>query len=121
MLTSACLLFLCPLVPGALQDGSLTKSPDLDAPEVWNLSLQEARALALRGNLDLREAEESVQQAHQGYMGSFGAFEWRFQANATYQDATREVTSSFLSGGNLIEAQDSTLDFSFNRPLTTGA
>ena len=77
--------------------------------------------MALRGNLDLLDSEETVQQAHLSYMGSFGAFEWRFKANATYRDATREVTSSFLSGGNLIEAKDHTFDFSFNRPLTTGA
>ncbi len=121
MFTATCLLLLCPLAPGAVQEGTPSEGLDLDAPEIWNLSLQEARALALRGNLDLREAEESVQQAHQGYMGSFGAFEWRFKASGTYQDATREVTSSFLSGGNLIEAQDHTLNFSFNRPMTTGA
>jgi outer membrane protein len=121
MLNPLIILFLTSPVPCAVQDGSENSDQAARTEEVWNLSLKEARALALRGNLGLREAEEAVQQAHQGYMGSFGAFEWRFKANAKYQDATREVTSSFLSGGNLIEAQDNTFDFSFNRPLTTGA
>ncbi|MBL4771046.1 MAG: TolC family protein, partial [Planctomycetes bacterium] len=121
MLTSLCLLFLFTPTTCVTQEDSAAVESASQSPEIWHLSLEEARAMALRGNLDLLDSEETVQQAHLSYMGSFGAFEWRFKANATYRDATREVTSSFLSGGNLIEAKDHTFDFSFNRPLTTGA
>ncbi len=121
MVTSQILLTLMPLAFSPIQVEEPAPATVSTESQVWQLSLKEARAMALDGNLDLREEEEAVQQAHHSYLGSFGAFEWNFKANATYQDATREVTSSFLSGGNLIEAQDQTVDFSFNRPLTTGA
>jgi len=113
----AALLFLL-----AFQDTPAPASapPQTAEPERWALSLPEARALALRGNLDLQLAEESVQQAHFGYMGSFGAFEWNFKAQGSYTDSTREVTSSFLSGGNVIKSQNDGLNFTFERPLQTG-
>ena len=75
----------------------------------------------MRGNVELRIAEEEVQQAHFNHVGSYGAFEWRFRADATYTDAEREVTSSFISGGDRIESTDSRLNFVFERPLRTGA
>ncbi len=121
MVTSQILLLLTPLLLAPLQGGDPSEAPVQGEEQIWRLSLKEARTMALKGNLDLRVAEEAVQQAHHGYLGSFGAFEWNFRATATYQDATREVTSSSLSGGSLIESQDHTLNFSFNRPLTTGA
>ncbi|MCP5021531.1 MAG: TolC family protein [bacterium] len=121
MQTAQIFLPLIPLVLSPIVEANPVQDGEPEGGQVWHLSLKEARAMALLGNLDLRESEEAVQQAHASYLGSFGAFEWNFKANATYRDATREVTSSFLSGGNLIEAQDSTFDFSFNRPLTTGA
>ncbi|MEZ6004247.1 MAG: TolC family protein [Planctomycetota bacterium] len=107
---------LCALVLLLLPQGTTPEIPD-----VWHLGLEEARALALRGNLDLRVAEEAVQQAHFRHLGSFGAFEWRFNGDLTYRDATRETSSSFLSGGNLIESQTTSYNLRLQRPFETGA
>ena len=107
----------------ASNSGQQPNSPALGVVkkvDPWRLDLAEARALALRGNLDLRLAEESVQQAHFAYMGSFGAFEWRFRAGANYTDAEREVTSSFLEGGTRIKSKNEGVNFAFERPLRTG-
>ena len=116
---SACL----PLALASPPPSGAPSEPQESAGEVepWRLDLNTARTLALRGNLDLRIAEESVQQAHFSYVGSFGAFEWRFRADATYTDAEREVTSSFISGGARIKSETNRLNFVFERPLQTGA
>lgn len=106
---------------GWSQDAEDASAGQGRAQEPWRLDLETARALALRGNVELRIAEEQVQQAHFTHVGSFGAFEWRFRADATYRDAEREVTSSFISGGARIKSESQNLQFSFVRPMRSGS
>ncbi len=114
---------LCLLLPSGAwaQDAEVSQGNPAQPAPPWRLDLETARALALRGNVELRIAEEQVQQAHFTHVGSFGAFEWRFRADATYRDAEREVTSSFISGGARIKSESQNLQLSLVRPMRTGS
>jgi len=99
---------LCLLAPLSAQE-----------PQVLELTIFEAARIAQGNNLDLRLAQVQTEITHFESLGSWGAFDWVFDASATYSDSTREG-AGFLSGGAEVETEVSALDVSFTRPLETG-
>lgn len=104
---------------GLAQDVSPPGSAPADGAPL-QLDLQQALELAMQNNLTLRLAEVDSEVASYDHLGSWGEFEWRFNATASYTDAEREVNSVFLSGGAAIETQDENLVLDLSKPLTTG-
>ena len=112
------------LLPGA-QDprgerpGSAAGPAEPSPAQVLELSLEEAVGLALGNDLSLQRAEIQTEIASFERLGSWGSFDWVFDASATVLDQTSEG-SSFLSGGDEVNTDTTSYDFSFRKPVTTG-
>ena len=67
--------------------------------DTMTLSLDEAVRLALARNLELEMVEVQGEVAHLDQLGSWGAFDWVFDATLGLTDSEREV-GGFLDGGS---------------------
>ncbi|TDJ67017.1 MAG: TolC family protein, partial [Planctomycetota bacterium] len=100
--------------------GELEELSGLDRVEL-ELTLADAIELALANNLDLQIAEEETSIAEFDYLGSWGAFEWVFDASASYTDAERIFgPSPQIPGGTTFEGETAAFNMDFTRPLRTG-
>lgn len=92
----------------------------LDRVEL-ELTLEDALELALANNLDLQIAEEETSIVEFEYLGSWGAFEWVFDASASYTNTERVFgISPQIPGGLTFEGETAALNTDFTRPLQTG-
>lgn len=112
-------LLVLALVPAAAP-GSLAQdaAPDLDATSL-ELTVDDALALALGNNLEVELSEVDTDVARFDELGSWGAFDWIFDARLGATDSTQEG-ASFLSGGAETTTTTYTLDLDLSKPLTTG-
>ncbi len=85
------------------------------------MGLDQAVRLALMRNLELEMATVEGEVAQFDQLGSWGAFDWVFDASAGYTDSEREV-SGFLDGasGNSIQSNQTNYHASLTRPLESG-
>ena len=95
------------------QGGDGQKRPALE------LSVLDAMRIANNNTLDLLAAEVGTEMSNYDQLGSWGAFDWIFDASASYTDATTQG-SSFLAGGDQIETKSQTVGLNLLKPLTTG-
>ncbi|MFT7676098.1 MAG: outer membrane protein [Planctomycetota bacterium] len=106
------------------QDGSTPEpvpvADDSAESRELRLDLAQALELALANNLGLRLAELDSEVASYDHLGSWGDFEWNFNAQGTFTDSEREVSSSFISGGSTIESENRRMALDLSKPLTTG-
>jgi outer membrane protein len=102
-----------------LSSPALPAQDEPDGPAM-ELTLDQAVQVAVGNNLEVKlaEAQADVSQATQ--LGSWGAFDWVFDASLGYTDSDREV-GSFLDGGSgSVNSKQTDYNFSFLRPLETG-
>ncbi len=92
---------------------------DLSEGAARLLSLQEALSLALNNNLGLRRAVIESDAARFDARSSWGSFDWVLDLQGSYTDSESEGNTS-LFGGDVVEQQDSRVDFDLTRPLTSG-
>lgn len=99
----------------------LTPLQAQDDLPTMELSLDQAVRLSLNKNLELQIAELDGEISHFDQLGSWGAFDWVFDASLGLTDAEREV-GGFLDGGNTlsVESEQTDLNLSLLRPLQTG-
>lgn len=110
----------------ARQEGE-AQEPEPRVP-VLELTVVEAVALALGNNLDVRIAEVQAEVARFDSLGTWGTFDWIFDASATVSTETEEG-SGFLSGGEEVEtdvfaqfvglSKETTVGGSFNATFGT--
>lgn len=98
---------------------SFQEPPSTD--ETMALSLDEAVRLALARNLELEMVEVEGEVAHLEKLGSWGAFDWVFDASVGLTDSEREA-GGFLDGAasSTVTSEQADASFSLLRPLTTG-
>ena len=101
------------------QDGPLEEAPEGPGPPPLELTVDQAVALALSNNLDLASAQVDTEVARFDQLGSWGAFDWIFDARVSYTDRTDEG-SGFLSGGAEVTTESAFASMDLTRPLTTG-
>jgi outer membrane protein len=113
---SSQVLLLLPLL--SAQDAVEATAQD---PATLQLNLEEAVRLALTRNLELKIVEIQGEVSHFDQLGSWGAFDWVFDASIGLTDAEVEV-GGFLDGGTAASVDSDQTDyrFSFLRPITTG-
>ncbi len=83
------------------------------------LSLEEARRLALTNNLGLARDELSVEVLQHQFQGTWGSFDPVITANASVEDNEAEGNSS-LAGAEVLEEDILALDLGLNWPLLWG-
>ncbi len=83
------------------------------------LSLAEARRLALEHNLGLAQDELAVEVLQHQFEGSWGSFDPVLTAAASIEDSEFEGSSD-LSGGQVLKEDLQSFDFGLNWPLTSG-
>jgi outer membrane protein TolC len=86
---------------------------------VLALTLEEARRMALSSNLDLALDQMAVDVFEFQFRGSWGSFDPVVTANAALEDSQFEGSSS-LSGGDVLEENQLSLDLGLNVPLLSG-
>jgi len=97
------------------------QDPNADSASL-HLNVNGAITMALGSNLELALAAVQTEVMRFEELGSWGAFDWVFDASLGKQDADNKV-GGFLGGGSsgtVIESQTDTLSLSFTRPLTSG-
>lgn len=107
--------------PAAGESDAQPADPSGEAGEgpALELTVEDATRIANNNNLDLLAAEVGTEMRHYDQLGSWGAFDWIFDASANYRDATIQG-SGFLAGGSEIETTSQTLDLNLLKPMTTG-
>ena len=91
-------------------------------PEALHLNVNGAVTMALGSNLELSLATVQTEVSRFDELGSWGAFDWVFDATLGRQDAESKA-GGFLGGGlggAVISSEANTLNLSFSRPLTSG-
>lgn len=83
------------------------------------LTVEQAVTIALGNNLAIEIAEVNTEVARFDQLGSWGAFNWVFDARLTGTDRTQEG-SGFLSGGQETSTETISGVLDFRKPLTTG-
>ena len=84
------------------------------------LDLAQALELALSNNLGLRLAELDSEVAGYDHLGSWGAFEWNFNAQARYSDAESQGSFGFQGGVLSANSESRSLVLDLSKPLTSG-
>jgi len=84
-----------------------------------DLSVQSAVAIALVNDLGLQVEALASDVARFDAMGSWGAFDWVFDAGTTYVDGKQKGDSD-LSGAEILTFNTTTWDFGLDRPLEWG-
>jgi outer membrane protein TolC len=90
--------------------------------EPLQLNVKGAITMALGSNLDLALSAVRTEVSRFDELGSWGAFDWVFDASLGRQQAQNKA-GGFLGGGvrgAVIETEANSLNFSFTRPLTSG-
>jgi outer membrane protein TolC len=120
---SVLLLAMALAAPLPAQDDAAAppgEDPEPQAVQTLELTLVQAARFALHNNLGVRLQDLAAEQAAYDYRGSWGDFEWDFTSTLSYADSERPVSSSFLSGADVVKETRESLSLDFNRPLTTG-
>ena len=86
---------------------------------VLELSLVNARGLALANNLGLERSVVESEAARWDALSSWGAFDWVFDLRAAYTDAQQEANSALL-GADVVESQTTRFDVDLTKPTTWG-
>ena len=103
--------------------------PSADAPfevrEPLPISVEDAVQLALANNLDYQISEVQTEIAHFDLLGSWGSFDWVFDASASIRDSQFETgpnpQNPALPGGFVIDSDpEPTFAIDLTKPLTTG-
>lgn len=88
------------------------------------LSLEEALSLAAGANLELKVAESLTETARFDALGSWGAFDWVFDASYGYSTGEFETgpdpTNPDLPEGLLIDSDQQDFSLALTKPVTTG-
>jgi outer membrane protein TolC len=86
----------------------------------WLITLDAAYSLALQRNLGLRVQELAVEGARYGAQSTWGAFDWRFSANAGYTDSKQQRQNIFAALSPTVN--EDTLDYGLglDKLLLTG-
>ena len=115
--------FLLPLLAQGLaaQDGEVG---DVSATEVdaLPLNVNGAITMALGSNLELALSAVQTEMSRYDELGSWGVFDWVFDATLGREDAETKA-GGFLAGGvdgKVIQSEAQSLNLSFTRPLTSG-
>jgi len=109
-----------PQAPAGEADGQETDPiGETGTRPALELKLEDATRIANNNNLDLLAAEVGTEISNYDQLGSWGVFDWIFDANVSYTDATTQG-SSFLAGGDKIESESQNLGLNLLKPLTTG-
>lgn len=88
---------------------------------VIELSVEDAVVMALGNNIGLERTRLQTDIAEFDALGSWGQFEWVFNANVTASRAQEQGTNNFDGGqGNEIENDRLDMLLGFTRPVTTG-
>ncbi|HIF40034.1 MAG TPA: TolC family protein [Planctomycetes bacterium] len=110
------------LVPElAAQDGDAARV-EASEPEPLRLNVSGAVTMALGSNLELALSAVQTEVSRFDELGSWGAFDWVFDATFGRQDAETKA-GGFLGGGidgAVIQSDADSLNLSFTRPLTSG-
>lgn len=107
--------------PGGMTSGSLAEAGGQDEAlgYVVDLTLDNARGLALANNLGLERAIVESEAARFDSQSAWGSFDWVFDLRGSYSDAQRESNSTLL-GAAVVESQDTRFDLDLTRPLSWG-
>jgi outer membrane protein len=97
----------------------------LAGPQSLALSLEDAVLLAIESNIEYQIAEVQTDIAEFDMLGSWGAFDWTFDASAGIIDSEFETgpnpQNPALPGGFVIDADlQPTVGMDFTKPLTSG-
>jgi outer membrane protein TolC len=92
----------------------------MDEPEgdVLELSLEAARAIALTNDLRLQSRQEIVDAARHRELGSWGAFDWIFNASANISDSDTDARAFYDT--DPIESNSQDVSFGFDRAFSFG-
>ncbi|MEM8711087.1 MAG: TolC family protein [Planctomycetota bacterium] len=119
LLSSAPAPFVLPAPPRAQPSGQDVSDGDLSEGAPRRLSLEDALALALSNNLGLQRSIIESEAARYDALSSWGSFDWVLDLQGSYADSESEGNTS-LFGGDVVEQQDTRVDFDLTRPLTSG-
>jgi len=94
----------------------------MDEPEgeLLELSLEAARAIALTNDLKLQALQEGVDAARHREIGSWGAFDWVFNAAGSLSEAETDASNIFDAGNDTIDTSAQDLSFGFDRAFSAG-
>ncbi len=115
-------LLACALAPElTAQDGEAGKTEATES-ESLRLNVNGAVTMALGSNLELALSAVQTEISRFDELGSWGAFDWVFDATLGRQDSETKA-GGFLGGGidgAVIQTDSDSLNLSFTRPLTSG-
>ena len=100
--------------------GNLDSLMDEPEGEVLELSLEAARAIGLTNDLRLQSIQEVVEAARHRELGSWGAFDWVFNASGNLSEAETDASNIFDAGNNTVDTSSQDLSFGFDRAFSAG-
>lgn len=110
---------------GARKRAEVSTGSDLVREELFGqgraleLTIEAALAIAETNNLGLAIEDVNTEVARFNARGSWGAFDWVFQANGQLVDGEQKGSSQ-LSGASVLTFDTQSYDLSLTRPLETG-
>ena len=81
--------------------------------------MEQCLGMALANNLGLERAVVESETARFDALSSWGAFDWVLNVRGSYSDSETEG-STFLSGGSVVETEQTQFDVDITKPMTWG-